>query len=320
MAVKFQDYYQTLGVPRSASADDIKRAYRKLAQKLHPDRNKAPDAAEQFSKVSEAYDVLSDPDKRQKYDQFGADYKQGQDFRPPPGFEGFGFGGSGSGGFSTSGGGAGGMSDFFEALFGARRSGGPGSASGGSPFDDMFSQAGRSAGNPFGTGPSAHAPGGEQEADLTISLADAVKGTTRALTLSGPTGRKQIDVRIPPGTTPGQKLRLKDQGVVLKINLAPDPTFTLKGRDLHTTLRIPDHLAALGGKTDAPTLDGPVSLTIPPGSSTQTKLRIKQKGLPATKTKDPGDLIVTLHLTVPKQLNAEQRAAYETLRTADDAV
>ncbi|MEM6332250.1 MAG: DnaJ C-terminal domain-containing protein [Planctomycetota bacterium] len=314
MAVKFQDYYQTLGVSRSASADDIKRAYRKLAQKLHPDRNKASDAAEQFSKVSEAYDVLSDPDKRQKYDQFGADYKDGQDFRPPPGFEGF-------GGFSTSGGGAGGgaagMSDFFEALFGARRGGGPGSASRGSPFDDMFSQAGRSAGNPFGGGPAAPASGGEQEADLTISLADAVKGTTRALTLSGPAGRKQIDVRIPPGTTPGQKLRLKDQGVILKINLAPDPTFCLKGRDLHTTLRIPDHLAALGGKTDAPTLDGPVSLTIPPGSSTNTKLRIKQKGLPATKTKDPGDLIVTLHITVPKQLNDDQRAAYTRLAEFD---
>ena len=215
MSVKFEDYYQVLGVARDATADEIKRAYRKLAQKLHPDRNKAPDAAEQFSKVSETYDVLSDPDKRAKYDQFGADYKQGQDFRPPPGFEGF-------GGFSTSG--AGGMSDFFEALFGARRGGPTGGTSGGSPFDDMFSQAGRAAGNPFGGGPSAPQ---EQEADLTISLADAVKGTTRALTLSGPTGRKQSDVRIPPGTTPGQKLRLKDQGVVLKINLAPDPTFTL---------------------------------------------------------------------------------------------
>jgi curved DNA-binding protein len=303
MAVKFQDYYKTLGVARSATQDEIKKAYRKLAQQLHPDRNKADDASEKFSQVSEAYDVLSDPDKRKKYDQFGADYKDGQDFRPPPGFEGFDFRSSGPGGYSGS---TGNMSDFFEALFGARGGGGGRGPRGGSPFEEVFSQG----------GPRAQAAPPMQEADLTISLADAVRGTTRALTLQGPDGRKQIDVRIPPGTTPGQKLRLKDHGVVLKIHLAPDPTYQIDGRNLTTTLRVPDHLAALGGKADAPTLDGPVALTIPPGSSTGTRLRIKDKGMPAAGRKPAGNLIVTLHVTVPKTLSDDQRRAYETLRDA----
>ncbi|MEM0914875.1 MAG: J domain-containing protein [Planctomycetota bacterium] len=312
MAVQFQDYYQTLGVDRSASADEIKKAYRKLAQQYHPDRNKADDAAEKFSQVSEAYEVLSDAEKREKYDQFGADYKPGQDFRPPPGFEGYEFRSAGGpGGFSATSGG-GGMSDFFEALFGQR--GGPGGGAGGSPFEDLFGQGGaRHTG--FGRHPNAAPP--ETEADLTVSLAEAVKGSTRSLTLSGPDGRKTIDVRIPPGTTPGQKLRLKADHVVLKINVAPDPTYTLDGRNLAATLRIPDHLAALGGKTDAPTLDGPVTLTIPPGTSSGARLRIKGKGLPETKTKTAGDLIVTLQVTVPKELTEEQRALYEQLRDAN---
>lgn len=296
MAVKFEDYYKVLGVARDAAADEIKRAYRKLAQKLHPDRNKQADAAERFSKVSEAYEVLKDPEKRKQYDRFGQNYKAGQDFRPPPGFEGFHGGGGGTRGFEFEGAD---FSDFFNQMFGGR------AASGGE--------------NPFSGGRQAPRPPREQEAEITVSLHEAYHGGTRQLTLSGGPGsfggEKKIDVKIPPRLKPGSKIRLKGENLLLKINVAPDPRFQIDGAsgvNLVTDLKISPALAALGGKADVHTLDGTVTLTIPPGVTSGGKLRLAGKGLgPESKR---GDLMVRVLIVVPKTLTDEQRSLYEKLR------
>ncbi|MEM1107663.1 MAG: DnaJ domain-containing protein [Planctomycetota bacterium] len=291
MSVKFEDYYQTLGVARDAAADEIKRAYRKLAQKLHPDRNKEPDAAERFSKVSEAYEVLKDPEKRSRYDRFGQNYKAGQDFRPPPGFEGFG-GGRGGQSFSFEGGD---FSDFFQQMFGGTSGSRPGGG----------------GGNPFG---GRAAPPREQEAEITVSLHEAYHGGTRQLTLSGGSysgggGDKKIDVKIPPRIKPGSKIRLRGENLLLKINVAPDPRFRVEGVNLVSDLKISPALAALGGKADVATMDGTVTMSVPAGIASGSKLRVRDKGL----GKD-GDQLVRVLITVPKELTDEQRELYEKLR------
>lgn len=309
MALKFEDYYKTLEVPREASADVIKRAYRKLANKYHPDKNKDdPNAAEKFSKANEAYDVLSDPEKRKKYDQLGANWKHGQNFDPPPGF------GSqfrpGQDGFSFQGGDAGGFSDFFEMLF--RQQGGGRGAPGGAPgggFEQMFGQAGPGGGPRMQPRPAA------QEHELTISLHEAFHGSTRQLKLSGPQGDKTLDVRIPPGSTTGTKLGLKQDGLVLKLNVSPDPRFEVSGRNLTATVRVSCWDAALGAKVDVPTMEGTVSLTVPPGTQSGGKLRLKGKGMPGRRKDDtPGDLLVRVMIDVPKDLTDTQREAFEKLR------
>ena len=281
MPVAFEDYYQTLGVKRNASADEIKRAYRKLAQQYHPDRNQDADAHEQFSKIGEAYEVLKDPEKRKKYDRLGANWKQGEQFRAPPGFEDI-FGGGGRGG-------GGDFSDFFSSVFG--RDGGPGSG----------------AGSPFG----GHAPQAphEQEVDLTVSLHEAYHGGTRQLNLSGgPTGTRQIDVKVPAGVKPGSKIRLKGEGLLLKISVAPDPRFRLEGKNLVAPVTLSPAQAALGGKVDVPTFDGTVSLTVPAGVNSGQRLRLKGKGL------GDADLFAELKIAVPKNLTDAQRELYQQLR------
>lgn len=287
MSVKFEDYYQTLGVARDASADVIKRAYRKLAQEFHPDRNKADDAGEKFSKIGEAYDVLKDTDKRAKYDQYGANYKAGQDFRPPPGFD---FGGGGSGGGS--------FSDIFEQLFrqqSGSRGGRAGSMGGG--FDEHFG------------GGRPQAPR-EQEAQISVSLHEAYHGSTRQLHVTNPQGgTKKIDVKVPPKIKPGSKIRLKGENLLLTVNVAPDPRFKIEGVNLVADLRITPALAALGGKADVATLDGTVTMTIPAGIASGSRLRLTGKGL----GKD-GNLFVRVLITVPKELTEEQRKLYEQLR------
>lgn len=296
MAVTFEDYYKTLGVARDASLDQIKKAYRKLARELHPDRNKADDAAEKFSKVSEAYDVLSDSEKRKKYDQLGANWKAGQEFRPPPGFEGFDFGGGSSrgGGFHSGGD----FSDFFRQMFG--QGGGRGGAGG---FEDLFGGG--------GGGTRTQAPR-EQEAEITVSLHEAYHGSTRQVTLTGPSGEKKIDVKIPPRLKPGSKVRLKGEHLLLKINVAPDPRFKVDGTNLTSELKVSPATAALGGKADVARLDGTVTMTIPPGTSSGARLRVRDKGL-----KD-GDLLVRVQIAVPKTLSDEQRELYEKLRELDE--
>lgn len=320
MALKFEDYYKVLGVERSASADAIKRAYRKLASKFHPDKNKDdPEAANKFSKANEAYEVLSDPEKRKKYDQLGQNWKDGQQFDPPPGF------GSqfnpGQGGFSFSTSDGGGFSDFFEMMFGQAARGGGGGGGGrsaaGPNLEDLF---GGRAGPGFGGAGANHAPrqAPPQEHELTVSLTEAFHGGSRQLRLQGPGGEKKIDVKIPAGATPGTKLALKREGLVLKINIAPDPRFELDGKgNLTTTVNIPPWLAALGGKVDVPTMEGTVSMTVPPGTASGGKLRLKEKGMPRRKG-EPADLFVRLMVAVPKVLSDEQKDLYEKLRELDN--
>lgn len=298
MSVKFKDYYETLGVARDAAADEIKRAYRKLAQQFHPDRNKEADAEKKFAEVGEAYEVLSDPEKREKYDRLGADWKAGQDFRPPPGYEHAHFRGgpgSGGGGFETVD-----ASDFFEALFG----GAPRGPGGRSHFEEMFRQAG-SAG-PASAGPAQRQ---EQQADLTVSLTEAHHGTTRRLNLQGPDGQQSIEVKVPAGTKPGSKLRLREHGLLLKIHVAPDPRFEIAGNHLTTDIKLSPWEAALGAKVDVPTLDGTVTMTIPPGTGSGGRLRLSEKGLGGK-----GDLFVRIQIAVPKELTDTERKLFEQLQ------
>lgn len=331
MSVKFHDYYKTLGVSRNASQDEIRRAYRKLARELHPDVNKSDDAERKFGEISEAYEVLGDEDKRKKYDQLGANWKSGQDFNPPPGWAGR--AGAGGGGARTTRvdfedmQGFGGFSDFFEAIFG----GGGGGFRGG----DMGDAGARDAG--FSARRAAARPrqGETVEGALTITLDDAYHGAKRQVTLrtaspDGASAAKTLDVRIPPGTTDGATIRLKGQGgagagggqpgdVLLKISIAPHPVFRLDEHNLIATVPLAPWEAALGARVDVPTMEGEVTLTIPPGSQSGQRLRLRGKGLPMRgRQDDRGDLFAELKIVVPKTLTDSERALYENLRDESD--
>lgn len=326
MAVKFQDYYQTLGVSRDASQDDIQRAYRKLARQYHPDVNKEPGAEERFKQIGEAYAVLRDPETRRKYDQLGANWKAGDEFRPPPGWQPGGRPRAGrTGGARVEGfdfGDIGGFSDFFETLFGS-----------GSPFGragGMGGMGGFGERRPGGARPGPR-QGESHEAEITISLEDAYRGGTRRISLqstdeTGQTATRTYDVRIPPGVTEGSVIRLAGQGgagtggagagdLLLRVRLASHPRFRVSEHDLLTTLPVSPSEAALGAKVPVTTLDGEVLVTVPAGSQSGQKLRLRGKGLPKRAGGDArGDLIAELRIVVPKELTPEERALYERLR------
>ena len=311
MAIKFEDYYKLLGVERSAKPEEIKAAYRKLARKLHPDVNKDdPTAAERFGKVSEAYEVLSDPDKRERYNRLGENWKHGQNIGPDDfgfrGGRGAGPGGPG-GGFNFQGADA---SDFFESLFGQRPGGR--SRGGGDPFGG--------GGGGFGGGGRSAPPPRDQEHEVEIPLADAARGSSMTLNVQGLDGTKSIDVNIPRGVKDGSVIRLRGEGIRLRIRLKRDPRFEVTGHDLTADVPIPPATAALGGKVDVPTLDGTVEMTVPPGTPSGGRLRLRGKGLPTSaKGDEVGDLYARLKITVPKSLTDDQRKAYEALREADAA-
>jgi curved DNA-binding protein len=297
MAIKYKDYYEVLGVKRGASQDEIQRAYRSLARKYHPDVSKQPDAAERFGEIGEAYEVLRDPEKRKRYDQLGADWKTGQDFRPPPGFENLNFefrtGGGNQGGFKFS---PGGFSDFFESLFGG------GTGRGRGAMDDAMGGMGRNGGG---------AAAGE--AAVTVSLADAYHGATRTLKLQGPEGVKTVDVKIPPGVTNGSKIRLSGEGLVLKITVVPDSRFKIEGHDLVTDLSVAPWEAALGAKVPLQTLDGQVTITVPPGTPSGKRLRLTDKGLPRRRG-GKGNLYAKLKIVLPETLTKEEKELFEKLQ------
>ncbi|MDY0039170.1 MAG: DnaJ C-terminal domain-containing protein [Desulforhabdus sp.] len=317
MAVKFRDYYEILGVPRTATQEEIQRAYRKLARKLHPDVNKASDAEEKFKQLGEAYEVLKDPEKRQKYDQLGAHWKDGQDFRPPPGWDvhfDFGRGGAGPGqaGFDWSG--AGGFSDFFETLFGG---------AGG------FRQARR--GGPQ-QGPVWRQDGIDQEATVRISLEDAFHGATKPITLQmqslTPDGRASVqersyEVKVPPGILPGQKIRLSGQGgegtgggrrgdLYLKVEIEPHPLYRLEGKDIYMELPITPWEAVLGTEVKISTLSGPITLKVPAGTQNGKKLRFRGKGMPSAKG-GAGNLYAVVTVVVPTRLSQREQELFEEL-------
>lgn len=324
MAVKFEDYYKTLGVEKSASADEIKRAYRSLARKYHPDVNKDEGASATFKKTTEAYEVLKDPDKRSKYDQYGANYKEGQEFRPPPGFGGFNFGGPGGpgrgGSFNMNSGGE--FSDFFESLFGQMSQAHGGRAKASSPFGRQTRGRPQPQNGGCGSGDCGSGSCGSSgdEPELKITLEEAYHGGTRQVSLqSGDGSTSKLDVKIPAGAANGAKIRLKGQGgngqdLLLKLKIVPHAIYELSGANLIVDVRISPWEAALGAKVPVETLDGPITMTLPAGTSSGAKMRIREKGLRKPKNQGQGDLIARVKIVVPKEITDDEKQLFEQLK------
>lgn len=299
--MEYKDYYEALGVERGASQDEVKRAYRKLARKFHPDLNKEAEAEARFKQIGEAYEVLSDPEKRAAYDQLGAGFAAGQEFKPPPDWD---------AGFEFSGGGASAtdhdFSDFFETLFGGMRG-----------------RSGR-----YSTRTQFRARGEDHHAKVIIDLHDAIAGATRSISLRSPqvdeTGHvvlreRTLNVKIPKGVTDGQQIRLKGQGspgigggpagdLYLTVELASDRLYRVEGRDIYLDLPVAPWEAALGARVQTPTPNGPVNLKVPSGSWQGRKLRVKGRGIPSDP---PGDFYAVLQIELPP---ADSEAAKEAYR------
>ena len=306
--MQYKDYYKILGVTREASADDIKRVYRKLARKYHPDVSKEPNAEEHFKDVQEAYEALKDPQKRAAYDQLGSNWQAGQEFRPPPNWQGS-AGFEGGSGFESED--MGDFSDFFANIFGGARQQQGGSRRRGSRD---FHQQGR-----------------DERARIAISLEDAYHGAAKTVQLQAPEvdshGQmhphvRTLKINIPAGVASGQQLRLAKQGspgigkgpagdLYLEMEVLPHRLFTLQGKDVYLTLPITPWEAALGTKVTVPTLGGPVDMKIAPDSQAGQKLRLKGRGMPGKPL--TGDQYVLLQIATPPAHTAEQRAAYEKL-------
>ena len=317
MPVQYKDYYEILGVPRTASADELKKSFRKLAREHHPDVAKDKKRAEEkFKEINEAYEVLSDPAKRNKYDQLGANWKSGADFRPPPGWEGFpgghAFRGRGAGGdeFETHFGGTG-FSDFFEQLFGARMRGGAGGFGRTAGFEDEeFAERGR-----------------DIEGDIMVTLEEAMRGSVRSVNVRRPAGRsvktETYQVRIPPGVTEGQKLRVAGRGeagssggeagdLYLRVRLAKHPDFEVEDHNLIYEAELAPWEAVLGAEISVPALDGRVNIKIPAGTQSGQKLRVRGRGLPA-RGGARGDLFVVTKIAVPAKVTDAERKLWEQL-------
>ncbi len=333
MATTPRDYYQVLGLPRTASPDDIKKAYRRLARQYHPDLHAGVKKAEmekKFKELNEAQEVLTDPEKRKKYDQYGADWEQAQAFeksRQQAGGQGFGGPWGSDGGYSRPGSGGAGseqFSDFFENLFGNRGRGGTGRSGSGMPGEDI-------------------------ETDVQLGLREVLTGVTRRVNLREPrtcstcqgsgtvrsrscitcqgagmtTESKTIEVRIPAGVQDGTRVRVAGKGqpgthggkrgdLYLHVVIPSDPVFRRQGSDLHVSLPVYPWEAMLGAEVTSPTLTEPVKVKVPPGSKADGKLRLKGKGLPSA-TGGPGDLFLTVQIVLPSGLSEDERVLYEQL-------
>lgn len=309
----YKDYYKILEVPRTASEADIKKAFRRLARKHHPDVSKAAGAEARFKEITEANEVLSDTEKRKRYDELGANWQAGQDFRPPPGWQNAQYGSRGAprdAGFDTRG--MGDFSDFFESIFGGQ-----------------FGGAGRSAGGRFQENEYAGQERGEDhEAPITISLEEAYHGVKKSISLQQTTpderGRMQrqtrtYQVRIPAGTSDGARIRLAGQGgagsgggpagdLYLLVHLAPHPLYKVDGRDIEAEVAVTPWEAALGARITIPTLDGHAAIQIPAGTESGHRMRLRGKGMPGTT---PGDLLVVIRLVVPKRLSPREKELLE---------
>ena len=310
--LKFKDYYETLGVKRSASQDAIKKSYRKLARKYHPDVSKEADAEGKFKELTEAYEVLGDAENRKKYDKLGANWKSGQEFKPPPGSNDVHFEYHTPGDLNNEFEKFGGASEFFEMLFGEQIS---------------DSGAGRSQGRRWAM------RGPDYNAEISVPLRDAFYGVKTRITLAvseiGEDGivdhrNKSYDLKIPPGTTHGKRIRLRGQGapgrrggpdgdLYVRVNIEPDQVFAVDGKDLKTSVPISPWEAALGAKIEVRTMDGQAALSIPAGIQGGQTLRLRGKGLPATNGKTPGDLLVSITVKIPKKLTKEEAALFESL-------
>jgi curved DNA-binding protein len=313
--MKYHDYHETLGVPRTASQDDIRKAFRRLARRYHPDRSKEKDADKRFKEINEANDVLGDPEKRRRYDQLGANWRAGQEFSPPPGWENvrFDFGGSEAGGGSF------GFSDFFESLFG-----GGSRRQGANPFEAFAGFGGKGRGRQAVWPPQR---GQDVEAELAITLEESLHGARKEFELrhgDGSSGAKprRIEVRIPPGSRDGDRLRLAGQGdaggkapagdLYIRLRVLPHPRFSVEGDNLRVATPVAPWEAALGAKIPLRTLDGTVTLTIPPGTPSGRTLRLRGQGLPQ-RGGGRGDLLAEVRIEVPQTLTPRERELFEEL-------
>ena len=308
--MEYRDYYKILGVARTATADEIKKSYRRLARKYHPDVSKEKDAESKFKELQEAYEVLKDPEKRAAYDQLGSEWKSGQQFRPPPDWaSGFEF--TGDAGARGAGGAHGfeeqGFSEFFSQLFGGH-----------SPFG--------------GTGRRQSAGGRDHHARIDVELEEAFGGGTRTLELKRPAVKTDgsvelrthtVRVSIPAGVTDGQLIRLAGQGeaapgggrsgdLYLEVHVRPHRLYQLDGRNVTLTLPVAPWEAALGASVTVPTLGGPVEMQVPAGAQSGQKLRLRARGLPG---QPPGDAYVQLKVVLPPADSPEARTLYESMRT-----
>ena len=315
MPAEFKDYYATLGVSRDATAEDIKKAFRKLARLYHPDTAKDKKTAEaKFKEINEANEVLSDPDKRKKYDTLGAGWQDAGDFQPPPPGGGggheqeFHFGGTG-------------FSDFFEQYF-----------SGGSRYgfpQDFEQEIPTGAANKKGRARRGH----DIEGDILVTLEEAMHGTQRPISLqttnrqTGAVQTHSFQVRIPPGATDGRRIRVPAQGepghnggeagdLYLRVRHAAHPDFTTREADVHHELDIAPWEAVLGAEVIVPTLDGSIKLRIPAGSENGQSLRVRARGLPKGKTGERGDFFVQLKVVLPDKISDAERSLWEQLRSA----
>ena len=336
MALEFKDYYKILGVERGADDKTIKSAYRKLARKYHPDVSKGKDTADRFKEINEAYEVLSDPEKRQRYDTLGSDWQ-----RYARGPAGPGAGGSAT--YTTHFGEGGDFSDFFRTIFGdlGARMGRGGPRSGG--FDDVLGG--------FETGRRGRTRGGDVQANVEITLDEAYHGARKSFTLEadepcatchgagnvggkpcttcGGTGwqrgRRQLDVKIPAGVKTGQRVRVAGEGtgaaggrgdLYLAVTVAPHPLFERKGDDIQIELPITAPEAALGASVEVPTLRGKVSMKIPPATSSGRTFRLPGYGMPRPRTSGgSGDQLVGVKIVMPSDLTTAERELYEKLKT-----
>lgn len=313
MPAQFKDYYATLGVPRDASADDIKKAFRRLARQHHPDTAADKKAAEEkFKEINEANEVLSDPEKRQKYDRLGARWNEAENGMPPPEQE-HGFASSQEFHFGGTG-----FSDFFEQYF-----------SGGSRygFPDDYGEEDKTRAASKGRARRGH----DIEGDILVTLEEAMHGTLRPISLqtvdrrTGEAVTHEFQVRIPPGATDGRRIRVPGQGepgrhggapgdLFLRVRHAAHPDFTTREADVYHELDTAPWEAVLGGEVVVPTLDGSIKLRIPAGTENGQKLRVRGRGLPKGKSGERGDFFVTIHLVLPDRVSDAERELWEKLR------
>lgn len=297
MGVAYQDYYEILGVDRKANEKEIKSAYRKLARKWHPDLHSGKDkgaAEEKIKLINEAYEVLSDQDKRNKYDRLGANWRTGQDFQPPPDMNGFRF-------YSSADDeGLGGFSDFFETLFGG----------------------GGFVRNAAGSRQAGPLKGQDIEAELEITLEEAYWGSEKSIQFSTTTGVKSLAVKIPPGVNEGSRIRLKGQGsdglfggskgdLYLTVRIKPHPVYKVIDSDLETEISLRPEQAVLGGQVTVPTLDGSVNMKIPPGIQAGKRMRLRGKGMSFRAGR--GDQYIKIKIDIPTDISEEEMELYRQI-------
>lgn len=333
--MEFKDYYKILGVPHDADQETIRKVYLRLARKYHPDVNKSPEAEEKFKEINEAYEVLRDPEKRARYDRFGADWERYQQTASAQGT----------------------VSDFAEWFFGSRRRAPSGRQRRTEGFSDFFDLLFGDLGDLFTTGGervrlrARPERGRDYEHPIEITLQEAYRGATRRLDVkldetcpvcqgTGLNGRdicsrcggsgfitrtKTLEVKIPAGVREGSRIRIAGQGgpgshggppgdLYLLVHIAPDPRFTLEGDNLRTEVDVPLYTAILGGEISVPTLDRPVLLRIPPGTQNGQVFRLRGKGMPSLRTGEHGDLLVKVRVVLPTDLTPEERHLFERLR------